>query len=188
MVFTFFWNKFACPICFLERFDVWSGFALFICIFLHWICSIFFWIVESRLFCMFFQFVHFFFRTFFCKFAISKQDLWESWKNTGKLQNKKMRKTCKTNATKIAKNAKQAKKTLKLETKTLFLHVFFGYFLIFLGVCRVFLGFSRFLIPSKEALGILKQHAQKCEKRNAQKCKFRMQNEPAIQKTCKPKL
>ena len=72
-----------------------------------------------------------FFRTFFCKFAISKQDLWESWKNTGKLQNKKMRKTCKTNATKIAKNAKQAKKTLKLETKTLFLHVFFGYFPIF---------------------------------------------------------
>ena len=124
----------------------------------------------ATFFACFFQFVHFFFRTFFCKFAISKQDLWESWKNTGKLQNKKMRKTCKTNATKIAKNAKQAKKTLKLENKNAVSACFFSDIsLFFLGVCRVFLGFSRFLIPSKEALGILKQHAQKCEKKECTK-------------------
>ena len=68
------------------------------------------------------------------------------------------------------KDATQAKKTLKLETKTLFLHVFVSDIsLFFLGLSRVSLGFSRFLIPSKEALGIFKTTCTKMRKKECTK-------------------
>ena len=55
-------------------------------------------------------------------------------KNAKNMQNK-----CNTNC---KKDATQAKKTLKLETKTLFLHVFVSDIsLFFLGLSRVSLGF-----------------------------------------------
>ena len=96
---------------------------------------------NRNFFACFFNLFVCFFAFCFCKFAISKQDLWESWKNTKNTRKfaKKMRKTCNTNC---KKDATQAKKTLKLETKTLFLHVFVSDIsLFFLGLSRVSLGF-----------------------------------------------
>ena len=113
---------------------------------------------NRNFFACFFNLFVCFFAFCFCKFAISKQaplgklEKYQKHQEICKKNAKNMQNKCNTNC---KKDATQAKKTLKLETKTLFLHVFVSDIsLFFLGLSRVSLGFSRFLIPSKEALGI----------------------------------
>jgi len=67
---------------FCERFDVWSGFALLICIFLHFQFFLHFGSASKDSFLHFFKLEaclgnegHFFGCIFFCKFAISGQNL-----------------------------------------------------------------------------------------------------------------
>ena len=141
-------------------------------------------VLEGQLFCMFFSHS-------FCKFAISGQNLWESLKNTKNTG--KFAKKCK----QIAKKKQNKRTRLKLGKKKHVICIFCkfpsGFCIspaspeVLPGNCKFAKKMQKNAPKTSPSRTCCKSNAKKMQK----KSKFKMQNEPAIQKnanqSCKKK-